>query len=63
VGNSPLSLIISRLDKLLTTNQPMMALSVGQTFRDARWNYLHVEALGNHTVLSDVFKAEIILRV
>jgi hypothetical protein len=63
VDNSPLSLIMSRLDKLLIINQPMMALGVGQTLRDAQWNYLLVEALGNHTVLSDVSKAEIILRV
>jgi hypothetical protein len=39
-----------------------MALRIGLTLRGARWNYLLVEALGNKTVSSDVFKAEIIPR-
>jgi hypothetical protein len=39
-----------------------MALGISQTLRDARWNHLLVEALGNHTVLSDVFKTEMIPR-
>jgi hypothetical protein len=40
-----------------------MALHIRQTLRGVRWNYLLVEALGNKTVSSDVFKAEIIPRV
>ncbi|KAF2811180.1 kinase-like protein [Mytilinidion resinicola] len=39
-----------------------MALRVGQTLRGSRWDYLLIEALGNQTVRSNVFKAEIISR-
>ncbi|KAF2257465.1 kinase-like protein [Trematosphaeria pertusa] len=39
-----------------------MALRIGQTLRGARWNYLLVETLGNHTASSNVFKAEIVPR-
>ncbi|KAF2254518.1 kinase-like protein [Trematosphaeria pertusa] len=39
-----------------------MALHIGQMLRGAKWNYLLVEALGNQTVRSNVFKAEIVPR-
>jgi hypothetical protein len=40
-----------------------MALRIGQALRGARWNYRLVEALGNYTVLIEVFEAEMIPRV
>jgi hypothetical protein len=43
--------------------QSIMPLRIGQALRGARWNYRLVEALGNYTVLIEVFEAEMIPRV